>query len=476
VVSYQADFRAVLDEHAAFVRSRTVADEVAQTPQSVRGFVVDGLQNGFERMQISVNVREDRDAHRSRATLAKRVALLGAAAAWIVSGVLLWRTDVPHLQLADLDPRAYFGAQELERIEDFRRLTRALLVASFALQAALLLVLVWKAGPITDALAGLAKGRVRTGLATAAVAVLAIWLALLPLAGISHWWRRRYGLSNQGYGGWLRDQGVSLGVQLALVLLAVAIFMALATWLGRSWWLAGGPALVLAAAVFILAQPLVIDPLFNRFESLSNRALAAKIEALGREEGVTVSSVEVADASRRTTAANAYVAGIGPTRRVVLFDTLLDGRFTEPEIVSVSAHELAHVGRRHLWKGLAWFALIVIPCVFLVANAAERHGGLAEPRAVPLALAVAFVLVLVTLPFVNAVSRRYEAEADWIALRSTDDPDAFISLEQKLVRFGLGDPDPPAWVSAWFGTHPTAMRRIAMAEAYESRPRDEAGP
>jgi STE24 endopeptidase len=264
---------------------------------------------------------------------------------------------------------------------------------------------------------------------------------------------------------------MSLGVQLVLVLVAVAAFMALAGWLGRSWWLVGGPALVLAATLFVLAQPLVIEPLFNRFTPLQDRALAAKIEALGRQEGVTVSSVEVADASRRTTAANAYVGGIGPTRRVVLYDTLLDGRFSEPEIVSVSAHELAHVGRRHLWKGLGWFALVAIPCVFLVAWAADRRGGLAEPQAVPIALAVAFGLILLTMPFANAVSRRFEAEADWIALRSTGDPASFVSLEQKLVRSGLVDPDPPRWASLWLGTHPPPMRRIAMAEAFSDRSR-----
>ena len=398
--------------------------------------------------------------------------MLAAAVAWIVSGVLLWRTEVPNLQLAELDPRAYFHAQELERIADFRRVTRALLFGSLAIEAAFFALLVWKAGPLTDALGGLAKGRIRTGLLIAGLVVVAIWLLVLPLAGISHWWRRRCGLSDEGYGGWLRDQGFSLGVRLLLVLAAVAIFMWLATVLGRSWWLVGGPALVVAATVFMLAQPLVIDPLFNRFEPLGDRALAARVEALGREEGVTVTAVEVADASRRTTAANAYVAGIGPTRRVVFFDTLLDGRFSEPEVVSVAAHELAHVGRRHLWKGLGWFALIAIPCVFVVAWAAQRHGGLANPRAVPLALAVAFGLFLVTLPLGNAVSRRYEAEADWLALRATQDPAAFISLEQKLIRFGLGDPDPPGWVSSLTGTHPTAMKRIAMAEAFSARSRE----
>jgi STE24 endopeptidase len=422
-------------------------------------------------VQISVNVREDRDAHRSRATLAKRAAALAAGAAWFVSGVFLWRTKVPELHLAALDPRAYFGGAELARIADFRRLTRGLLFASLVLEAGVLALFVWKAGAVADAFGSVARGRIRTGIAVAAAVVLAAWLALLPLAGVSHWWRRRYDLSEQGYGGWLRDQAVSLGVQVVLVAVAVAVFMALATWLGGAWWLMGGPALALAATLFVLAQPLVIQPLFNRFEPLRDRALAERIEALAREEGVDVEGVEVADASRRTTAANAYVAGIGPTRRVVLFDTLLDGRFSDQQIESVAAHELAHVGRRHLWKGLGWFALIAVPCVFAVAWLTERRGGLAEPAAVPVGLAATFALVVLTLPLSNAVSRRYEAEADWIALRSTNDPRSFVAVERKLVLSGLIDPDPPGWLSFWTGTHPSAMRRIAMAEAFSARSR-----
>ena len=387
--------------------------------------------------------------------------MLAAAAGWIVSGLFLWRTKVPELQLADLDPRAYFGAHEVARIADFRRLSRALLLASLVVEAGVLAVFVWKAEGLAEALAGVARGRIRTGIAIAVVVVVAVWIALLPLAGVSHWWSRRYGLSAQGYGGWLRDQSVSLGIRVVLAGAAVAAFMALAAWLGRSWWLAGGPVLALAAALFVLAQPLVIEP-------LPNRSLAARIEAVAREENVSVEGVEVSDASRRTTAANAYVAGIGPTRRVVLFDTLLEGRFTDRQIVSVAAHELAHVGRRHLWKGLGWFALIAVPSVFLLAWVTERRGGLAEPVAVPLGLAVAFALVVLTLPLSNAVSRRYEAEADWIALETTRDPASFVELERKLVLSGLIDPDPPGWLSFWTATHPSAMQRIAMAQAFRA--------
>ena len=423
-----------------------------------------------------MNVREDGDAHRSRATLAKGAAILALGAVWIVSGALLWRTEVPRgLQLPSIDARDYFPADALERIADFRRVARILFLASFALEVAVLAVLVWKAGWLADRLADVGRGRIRTGVLVGISVVLALWLAALPLAGVSHWWRRRHGLSEQGYDGWLRDGAVGLGLQVVLVAVAVAGAMWLAGRLGAHWWLAGAPALAALAVLFVLAQPLVVQPLFNRFEPLADRELAARITGLAEMQGVEVDKVLVADASRRTTTANAYVAGIGPTKRVVLYDTMLDGRFTEDEIVSVSAHELAHVERSHLWKGLAWFALLAVPGVFLLAWATERYGGLAEARVVPLGLAVAFGFVLVTQPFQNLLSRRYEAEADWLALVATGDPESAIGLDRRFVLTSLGDPEPPAWVTYWLGTHPPALERIAMAVEFRSREAAPAG-
>jgi STE24 endopeptidase len=416
-------------------------------------------------MEIRMDVGDDRDSH-SRLTLAKRAGVLAAAGVWIVSGLLLWRTEVPRLDLPALDARAYFAADLLERIHDFRTVSRVLLVATLVVELAVLAVLVWKAGPLADLLAGGLRGRIRTGVGVGVAAVLSLWLALLPLGAAAHWWRRRYGLSEQGYGAWLGDQALSLAIEALLVAAAVALVMALAARMGGAWWLAGGPALAAAGIVFILAQPLVVQPLFNRFHPLGNRALAERIEGLGARMGVRVDKVLVADASRRTTTANAYVAGLGPTKRVVFYDTILNGRFTQPELVSVSAHELAHVARSHLWKGLAWFALIVIPGTFVVAWVTERRGGLGDPAVVPLGLAVALVLSFLALPLGNAVSRRYEAEADWLALRATEDAASAVSLDRRLVTTSLGDPDPPAWSTILFGTHPPPLARIAMAEEF----------
>jgi STE24 endopeptidase len=410
-----------------------------------------------------VDVRYDGDAH-GRRTLAKGLVLVGLCALWAAAAVVLWRTQVPELTLPDLDPRDYFTAAELARIDDYRSVSRLLLLGSLAAELGVLALAVWQARPLANRLERIGRGRTRTSVLVGLVVMVGVWLAGLPFAAVTLVRRRDYGLSEQGWGGWLTDRLTGLAVQAVLVSIAVAGAVWLAGRLGRRWWLVGAPALVGIAAVFILVQPLVVQPLFNRFEPLPDQELAAQIEQLGAKLGVDVDDVLVADASRRTTTANAYVAGLGPTRRVVLYDTLLDGRFTDGEIRFVAAHELAHVERRHLWRGLAWFALLAVPGVFVLAWMTDRLGGVG-PRLVPLGLAFAFVWILVTQPLANAVSRRYEAEADWLALQATGDPASGLELERNFVRTALADPDPPGWIEFWYGTHPTPMRRIAMAES-----------
>lgn len=465
MVSYQADVGALGDDGAAAVRARPVADEVAETPERVRRLGVDGAEHGLERMEIPVNVGDDGHSH-GRRTLAKRAGLLALAAVWVVSGFYLWRTSVPRLHIPELDPRDYFSAAELSRAHEYGRVSRALLLGSLAAQLVVLALLVWKARPLAEALEAIGRGRIRTGVLVAIAVPLALWLATVPFGAVSLWWRRRYGLSAQTAAGWLRDQAVAVGVECLLVAAAAGVTLGLAAWLGRSWWLAAAPLFVLAGVLYFVAQPLVVQPLFNRFEPLADQRLTAEIKKLGAKEGVTVDKVLVADASRRTTTANAYVSGLGPTKRVVFYDTILDGRFSTPELESVAAHELAHVARSHIWRGLGWFALIAIPGVLLVWWFTERRGGLPDPGLVPLAIAVALVYSILVMPLGNLVSRRYEAEADWIALKATDDPQSFIGLEKTLTVTSLGDPDPPAWSNVLFGTHPTPMKRIGMAKAF----------
>jgi STE24 endopeptidase len=395
------------------------------------------------------------------------------AALWGVFAYLLLRTEVPALDLPQLDPASYFSAAELDRIDGFRTVTRWLWIASTLIELGVLAVLAWRGRALASLVRRPLKlpqaAHVRCGAAVAACCSLAVWLATLPVGAVGHWWYRRYGLTEQGYGAWLGDRALALLVTTVVVVLAVAGAVFLAVRLGRRWWLAGSAAIAVLGVLVVLAQPLVIEPLFNRFTPIGDRSLATRIETLGERLGVGVESVDVSDASRRTTAANARVTGIGPTRHVVLYDTLLDGRFTEGEILWVSAHELAHVARSHVWKGVAWFALFAIPGLAAIAWITERRGGMRDPAVVPLALLCAFALSVLTLPAQNAISRRYEAEADWLALRVTDDPASDVATQQRFALTGLVDPDPPAWARIVLGTHPTTMQRIEMAKLFDER-------
>jgi STE24 endopeptidase len=420
-------------------------------------------------MEVAVDVGYDRDAHRSGGTLRRAALAFLLASAWVVAGTLLWRTVVPSLDLPSLDARAFFPDGAIERAEDFRRLTRTLWALETTVELGVLGLLAWKGRAVAQAVRGRVGGRIRTGLAVAMLCVLAVFAATLPFAAVDHWWQRRYGLSEQGYLGWLGELLVGLGVRAVLVGIGVAGAMALAARFGRRWWLPAGLALAGLGVLFTLLQPLAIEPLTNRFEPLRDARLAAEVRALARRERVRVGRVEVTDASRRTTAENAYVTGIGPTKHVVFYDTALDGRLTRPELAALAAHELAHVARRHVWKGAAWFALVAIPAAWILARVLEPRGGASEPALVPLGLLVAFALSLAALPFTNLVSRRYEAEADWLSLEATRDPGAVIGLQRELALSGLADPEPPAWATVWLATHPRALRRIEMACAWSAR-------
>jgi STE24 endopeptidase len=166
---------------------------------------------------------------------------------------------------------------------------------------------------------------------------------------------------------------------------------------------------------------------------------------------------------------NAFSAGFGPSTRVVLWDTLLDGRFTPREVDVVVAHELGHVKSGHIPKALAWYALFAFPAAFLVAEVTRHRGGLKRAGNLPLAVLVLAVAGLVAAPFQNAISRRYEAEADWRALQATHDPVAARNVFRAFARTSLEQPDPSLLDYLWLENHPTLMQRIAMTRQFAAR-------
>ena len=219
--------------------------------------------------------------------------------------------------------------------------------------------------------------------------------------------------------------------------------------------------------------PVVLDPLFNKFQKLPDGRVRSEVLELARRSGVDVGEVYEIDASRRTTGANAYVTGLGHTKRVVLYDNLLRD-FQAPEVRSVVAHELAHVAEHDVRDGVLYFLLVAPLGMLAGALLAERLGlrpgrDVDAARAVP-AAALALALVAPALTTVsNQLSRDVERRADYRALEVTRDPDALIGLQKRLSESNVGDPDPPEWTHWLLGTHPTTLERIGRADAFKRR-------
>ncbi|MDX6407236.1 MAG: endopeptidase [Gaiellaceae bacterium] len=384
---------------------------------------------------------------------------------WALAGAVLWRTKVPaDLQLPRLDPEVVFGADAVragvryERFLDYEWLlgTMVNLVA---------LVVMVRRGPRLAASLGL--GRINAGVITGVVVMTALWAVSLPFDLATAWWARRHGLSTEDWGTIiLTPWGGLLGATFAtVVVLAIVLF--LAQRFVRNWWVAAAAILLVLGIALQFALPYV-----NRYGTHPIRRpnLAAAVKQLEARERAGHPAVRVETVSDRTTAANAYAIGIGPSSSVFIWDTMLDGRFTTKEVRFVIGHELAHLGRLHLWKGIAWGALIGVPLLAAVALVTGKRGGLRDPGNVPLALLVLTVLQLALTPFTNLVSRRYEAEADWVGLQGTQDPEAAKGLFKGFVRADLADPSPPGWVHVFLDDHPPLLTRVEQADAFEWRP------
>jgi STE24 endopeptidase len=379
---------------------------------------------------------------------------------WLVAAFLLWRTSVPaDLRLPQVDARNVFGAEYLERSARYERGLRLLWLGALLAELAILALVVWLARHSR------ARGIVG-GVGLAGATLIAVWLARLPFVLAAHWWRRRYGVSRSDYGTILVDPWLERLGTLAAACAAIALVMLLARRLGERWWLAGGPTFAVFGAAFLLAQPFLLMP---RLEPLGDQVLAGEIKTLARRQGVGEIDVQVRDASRRTRAINAELYGVGPTKRIILWDTALDGRLGRAEVSSLAAHEFGHVEAGHIWKSIGWLFVFAVPGAYVVARVTRRRGGLGRPAAVPLALLTVTLLQVALLPATSAISRRYEAEADWLALRATDDPRAAAGLTRTLAQASLAEPDPPRWARLLLETHPSPLERIAMSRAVAPR-------
>ena len=372
---------------------------------------------------------------------------------------LLLRTSVPSgLALPGIDVNRVFGANFVARGERYQRF---LDIDWFLSELALVAVLVVYARRGQAFVRESAAGPVGTGMLLGMLGLAIVWLVRVPFGLAAHWWDRRHGVTSLGYLAWLVSDWAQLGAEFVAICIALGIVMALARWLGETWWLPGAAVFVAIAAAFSFAAPYL---LFGT-TPLRDEALAASAVRYERGQHLAHIPIRVEEVSDETRQANAFSFGLGPSRRLVLWDTLLREPYTLGEQRVVVAHELGHFSSRHIPKGLAWFALFALPGAWIVMRTTRRRGGMGEPRAIPLALLVVVLLQLAAAPAQNWISRRMEAEADWKALQSTRDPRSFEKLMVDTAHSSLEDPDPPTWTYLFLADHPTEVQRVAMAHA-----------
>ncbi|TQS44574.1 M48 family metallopeptidase [Cryptosporangium phraense] len=298
----------------------------------------------------------------------------------------------------------------------------------------------------------------------------------LPLAARSEVILRRYGLSTQNWTSWFADLGKGWAISAVLTAVITLVLYALIRATPSWWWTwaAGGAAAFVFLASF--AFPVLIEPVFNKFTPMPDSALRTQLLQLAAGDGEPVKDVLVADASRRTTALNAYVSGFGASRRIVVYDTLLKDAPPD-EVESVVAHELGHAVDRDVVTGTVLGALgaAAAVCGLAVVGAWSpllRRAGvddLTDPRSLALLLAIVAVVGALSTPIQSVVSRKIEARADEHSLELTRDPEAFVSMERRLALVNRADLRPNPFYQFWFGTHPTTVERIAAARDFAAR-------
>jgi STE24 endopeptidase len=362
-----------------------------------------------------------------------------------------------------VDPRAHFSDQEVERGRRFARPQLAISLTRAAVDSAALGLVVRRP---PRRLLGRIQEPVLGGAAAGAAMSVVLSLPSLPLAALSRRRAIKVGLITQSWGGWAVDLVKSNAIQAVLGAGAGAAGVAVTRRFPRNWWAHAAAGSVAFGALFAAIAPVILDPIFNDFTPLPEGETRSDVLELAAAAGIKVGEVYSVDASRRTTAANAYVTGLGPTKRVVLFDTLLD-RYSRDEVRVVVAHEFSHVRSRDVPRSVL-FAGIVAPAGALAVQRlswrlSEDRGN---PEALP-ALALAAGLVSAPIGLIgNRLSRAIERRADEFSLELSGAPDAFVSFERAIALQNVADLDPPRWVSSLLATHPSTTERIGAALAY----------
>lgn len=417
------------------------------------------------------------DADQGAVGLARGPALLTALLAAVLFAVLA-ATQVPWdwVPGGDLHPASatdLFTMSEIARAEEYSAARRLLSWSSYFLSLGVALALGLTSGGARIVRAVTRRIRWFLAVPLAVLTLLLIGrLLTLPFSVALHDLRLEYGLSNQAWAAWGVDQVKSLLVATVMTSVVALLVVGVARVAPRYWFaIAGGLAAVGVYAGSFL-YPLLVEPVFNDFESMEDGAFKSSVYALADKQGVRVDDVLVSDASRRTTTLNAYVSGLGSSRRVVVYDNLLDELPPEGALVVIS-HELAHAKHQDVLVGTTLGAAASVLGMSLLAllldtGAVRRRADVAGPgdvAVVPFLLAMFAAASLLVSPVENGISRAIEARADRDSITATGDAEVFVDMQRELAVHSLSDPTPPPLSQLWFGSHPTVLERAGMPDA-----------
>lgn len=404
-------------------------------------------------------------------------ALLAAALAGAGVAASLWRPLAPPVgdPPTDLDS---FAPAVLAAVRSYTTPRYAAGLASLALTVGVPLVLVLT-GPGRRVVHWLAGPRARSPRRAAGVAAAVAGLtslATLPLdVAIGYVHDGVWGFRTAGPLLWARDWVLGNGIGWLLAAAGGAVLVAALARYPRSWHWRLVPVVTLLAAALALLWPLVLAPLFLPTRPLPEGPLRGRLEEVLARAGEGGADLLVGDASLRTTRVNALVTGLGPTRRVILYDNLLE--LSPDQVVAVTAHELAHRQHADIARGVLLTAtgalLMLVPLRWVLRSGAvgDRLGvrGPADPRLVAVAMAVLALASLVGQPPALLASRRAEAAADHRALELTGDPASMVRLMRTFTVRDLSHPRPPRWTVLLWGSHPPVGRRVRAAAGFAGR-------
>lgn len=291
----------------------------------------------------------------------------------------------------------------------------------------------------------------------------------------------QFDLTTQSFAAWMGDFAKAFAVDVVVGSVIVALAL-LAIRKVRRWWLTLWIGSIPLMFLAVVVAPVVFDPLFNRFEPLRDAALRQALLEEASRAGIEGSRVYQVDRSRQTRTMNAYVTGLGPTNRIVLWDTLL-AKMSREEILAVMGHEMGHYVLRHIWKGLTFGVLVSLVICFTVQLVYERGltrwgsrwgiEGPDDPAAVPWLLLIATLAGFLLSPAINGYSRHVEHEADVFGLELTHANEAMAASFVKFAEDSKVDPEPPAFIELWRYSHPSLQRRIRFVLQYRPWERGE---